>query len=517
MTVSIRNAFTRIGKATLTAMLVPLFLLTFLLGSCQDDTVTTGTAYLRFSVDTLSFDTLFSGVGSTTAWVTVRNTGDKPVHIDRVRLLSGGATGFRFNLDGNPGPLLTDVRIPAKDSLYLFVALTGPEQGSTQPEHLLDAVVFESGADARMLTLEAWSWDAVVWRGKTIVSDTTLTDERPILLYDSLVVAEHVTLRLEAGTTLFLHDGARVLVYGRLDARGTYDRPVTFRGDRLDNVLPDLPYAYYPSQWYYIQLKAQSFNNVLDHVSISGGYYGLVADSSSTDRVKLTLTNSVVHNHTYHSLFSVCNKLVIGNTLLSNSGSYTVFLLGGEALFTHCTVANHVNLIAREGPALVLANALIDDKQQEWQYPLQAHFRNSIVMGSQADEIGLAFSDNLAVNADVYFSHSLLRTTTLGPGLQDSCVTATSARFMSLGAPSDRYVFDFRIDTLSPARNIGAGAYALMYPTDLSGRFRTLDEAPDAGAYEAGEQPEAHLTVFSVPIRPLSAAPARLSPKVVLQ
>lgn len=481
-------------KHSLLTVLAVLTLLTSLVGGCKDDVVS-GPANLRFSVDTLLFDTLFSGIGSTTAWVIVYNTDDRPALIDKVSLLSGGSAGFRFNLDGDPGPLLTGITLPAGDSLFLFVELTSNQQGQPLPVHLEDALVFESGSNTQTIHLDAWSWDAIRWNGKTILADTTLTGDRPILLYDSLVVAENVTLSLQEGTTLYLHDAARVLVYGRLDARGSLDKPVTFRGDRLDNVFPGLPYAYYPGQWYYIQLKATSFDNVLDHVRISGGYYGLVADSSTTDRLKLTLTNSVLHNHMYNSLFSVCNKLEVANTALTNSGEYTLFLLGGEAQFTHCTLANHMNLVARDGPAVVLANALVDAGKQEVHYPLQATFRNCVVMGGQSEEIGLALSENLAVRADVLFSHCLLRTTSLPGFMQDSCTTqVTTARFFSLGEEANHYVYDFRIDSLSPARNLGFRAYALNYPYDLAGRPRLLDDAPDAGAYEASAKPRTPAT-----------------------
>ena len=476
-------------RQSLFATVAALLLLASLVGGCKEDVVA-GEAHLRFSVDTVSFDTLFSGIGSTTAWVIIYNTYDRPALIDNVNLLSGGTTGFRFNLNGDPGPSLSNIRIPAGDSLFLFVELTSTEQGHPQPVYLEDALVFTSGANIQTLHLDAWSWDAIRWNGKTILADTTLTGSRPILLYDSLVVAENVTLSLQEGTTLYMHDGARVLVYGRLDARGSMENPVTFRGDRFDEVFIGLPYAYYPGQWYYIQLKATSFDNVLDHVRISGGYYGLVADSSSTDRLKVSLTNSVLHNHVYNSLFSVCNKLEVANSLLSNSGEYTVFLLGGEAMFTHCTLANHINLITREGPTLVLANALLDAKEQEVHYPLQATFRNCLITGSQVEEIGFAFTENKAVSADVLFSHSLLRSTNLPIPRRDSCLrTAATARFLSLGEDFNQNVYDFRIDSLSLARNLGSRSVALEYPLDLAGRSRLADEAPDAGAYEAAGKP----------------------------
>ena len=119
-------------RQSLFATVAALLLLASLVGGCKEDVVA-GEAHLRFSVDTVSFDTLFSGIGSTTAWVIIYNTDDRPAHIDNVNLLSGGTTGFRFKLDGDPGPSLSNIRIPAGDSLFLFVELTSTEQGHPQP------------------------------------------------------------------------------------------------------------------------------------------------------------------------------------------------------------------------------------------------------------------------------------------------------------------------------------------------------------------------------------------------
>ena len=57
------------------------------------------------------------------------------------------------------------------------------------------------------------------------------------------------SLALSEGTTLYFHSKATLEVKGKIDARGTASRPVTFRGDRLDRMFADLPYDYLPGQW----------------------------------------------------------------------------------------------------------------------------------------------------------------------------------------------------------------------------------------------------------------------------
>ncbi|MDP4277975.1 MAG: hypothetical protein Q8914_10145 [Bacteroidota bacterium] len=464
--------------------LATILTLGWLFSGCQDAENISGKGHLSFSTDTLSFDTLFSTIGSTTAWLKVYNRESHAVTIDQVRLKSGGQSGFRISLDGESQLPLSNVTIPAHDSLFLFVELTAPLQNSTLPQFLGDAVLFETAEGLQQIVLEAWSWDATIWHGKAITADTTLTGDKPIILYDSLVIAPDVTLTLDEGTTLFIHDRGKVLVYGNVKAKGSVAHPVTFRGDRLDNEFDDYPYDYNAGQWYYIQLKKNSFNNEFDHVRIRGGYYGIIADSSSADQLKLTLTNSVVTNAYYYSLYSFCNRLLVINSELSNSGSYTVFLIGGEATFIHCTIANYEDFKTREEPSVVLANYLLDSQKNEIPYPLKAHFTNCLIFGNQSEELALALSANESVGADLFFQNCLLRTQLKLGMLADQCLYPSEVGFLKTGSAKDKWVYDYRIDSTSVARGAASMVEANQYPFDLNGKNRLADGKPDIGAYE---------------------------------
>jgi len=318
---------------------------------CTEDDFTSDKGELAFSQDTLSFDTIFSSIGSTTAWLKVVNNDNQDITISKVSLESGGESGFRMNLDGENGTVFTDIVIPTHDSLFLFVELTSHLQNTDKPVFLEDAVVFETKTGRQKIVLEAWSWDAIIWRGKIINSDTTLTASKPYIVYDSLVVGENATLTILEGVTMHMHDASKVVVRGTIKAKGSQSAPVIFRGDRLDYILTDFPYDFNPGQWHYIQLAQTSFNNEFDNVRIRGGYYGIVADSSSLERPKMTMTNTVMHNFVYSCLWSFNSQVIIANSELSNSGGYTVCIIGGKAEFTHCTLANYQRLITREGPS----------------------------------------------------------------------------------------------------------------------------------------------------------------------
>ncbi len=450
-----------------------------------DDELQPRSGSIRLSIDTLSFDTVFSTIGSRTAWVTVYNTNDYPVVLDRVHLQSGGRSGFLLNLDGDQGTDFQQVTLPANDSLFLFVAITTAVQSSNDPILLEDAVVFESGGKVQQLALRAWSWDAVIWKGKTLTADTILTGDKPILIYDSLVVAENTTLTIQEGSRFYLHDGARVVVNGTLHANGSLNRPVEFRGDRLDKVFSGLPYAYFPGQWGYIQLAGSSVGNSLDHVRITGAYYGIVADSSSTNTLKLRLTNSEIHNMVYNSLVSVSNHIEVANSQLTNSGDHTVLLIGGRYNFVHCTLANYMSLTTREGLTLTLANSLSDGSNGQFPYPLQAEFKNCLISGSQQDELGLVLSTDTSISADVVFRYCLIRTGQQLGSLAERCITnVQEAGFLKLGTDADHYVCDFRLKSGVRAQNAGLLDYALSFPLDLDGQSRLNDSAPDIGCYE---------------------------------
>lgn len=435
---------------------------------------------LHFSTDTLSFDTVFSTVGTTTAWLKIYNRGDQNIRLDAVSLESGGKSGFRINLDGVLDVSFSNVEISAGDSMFLFVALTPNRQDSLFPKPVVDAVVFRSGTDRKQIVLQACSQDAVIWHGKRITSDTTLTAGLPFLIYDSLVVAPGATLRIEKGVRLYFHSTAGVVVYGTLKAVGTVEAPIVFRGDRMDNVLPDLPYDFYPGQWNGICLKTNSYNNELDGVCVRGAYWGVKADSSSLSMSKLKITNSVIHNMVNNCLMGSHGVFFVANTQLTNSGGATVSLEGGKSDFVHCTIANYEWLVDKEGPALFLDDSYNDD-------PLNVGFFNCIVYGNWSSEVLFNGNKKTPNGQQIVFNGCLVKT--LESGLIDfasasGCVYSKEPMFLKLGSVGEKYRYDFRIDSLSAARDVAIPVYATDYPMDRNGVSRLNDAGPDVGAYE---------------------------------
>lgn len=472
-----------------------LLLAIITLFSCNDDEkfTTEAGATIEFSKDTISFDTVFTTIGSSTKSFQVYNNNDKAIRIKNIRLASGGKSGFRLNVDGQYDVNYHDIDIMKKDSLFVFVEVTVNPQDDDSPILISDSLQFilENGR-TRQVILNAYGQDIIILKDSVITEDVTLSSPRPYVIYDSLVVCNNATLHLSPGTTLCFHSGATLDVYGRIVAQGTLEQPITFRGDRTDKMFTYLPYDRIDGQWGGINLYSSSTDNVFDFVDIHGGYYGFICDSTGVEHTKLTLTNSQIHNVQRVCIWSTCCKLHIGNSQLTNSRLPCIHAIGGELECYHSTIAQFYPWNSSTSScALTFTNAMADRP-----CPLRSfHFYNCIITGYDADEIGGEMygygddskSDSVAFNFQ--FRNCLVRTDTAGLSQhfidcvvehKDSTAFAT-ANFKCID--TQNYVYDFQLDSLSRARGIGNPEYSIFYAKDKNGVTRKTDH-PDAGCFE---------------------------------
>ena len=104
------------------------------------------------------------------------------------------------------------------------------------------------------------------------------------------------TLTIDPGVRMLFHDGASLIVHGRLEAVGEVGNMIHLRGDRIDNVLPDVGYEVLSGQWGVV-IAPESFGNRIEYVEMQSSSTGLRVDScGDLSRQKLTLVNSWLHN-----------------------------------------------------------------------------------------------------------------------------------------------------------------------------------------------------------------------------
>ena len=475
----------------LTAPLLILFCIVFNLLSCDglDENYTTNPNHrISFSVDTVSFDTIFTTIGSATKDFKIYNHNNQPLLISEIILASGEETGFRINVDGRKGDHFHDIRIPANDSIYVFVEVTVNPNASNQPLLVEDSIVCTTNGIKQSVRLEAYGQNVHLHKnGLTVTKDTIFAAERPHLIYDSLVIAPNCQLTIHPGATFYMHDKAKVIVYGTLHAQGTLDKPIQFRGDRLDFILEDvLPYDRTPSQWGGIFFRPQSFHNLMDHIIIKNGTTGLTFEQSTPDVLKLKLNNSQITNMG-NNLFTAFNcHIEVSNTELTNAGGGIAILIGGKYHFIHSTLANFMTLKKRESACLTIANNANNEI-----YAVDATFDNCIIDGSFdagndmfKGELNLSIDETASFN--YLFNHCILKTKgENNEQFKNVLFTNESPTYRQKGNEKNKYTFDFRPDT---STTLGVGKADIFvtqqYPIDRYGINRLTNDGPDIGAYE---------------------------------
>jgi len=111
--------------------------------SCRKDRIIDdATAKLSFSTDTLTFDTVFTKVGSTTGYIKAYNNHNETINISYVQLVGGSASQFRINVDGTSGVVVNDITILPKDSMYVFIEVTVDPNNDANPFFLEDEIRF---------------------------------------------------------------------------------------------------------------------------------------------------------------------------------------------------------------------------------------------------------------------------------------------------------------------------------------------------------------------------------------
>ena len=482
------------------------FLLSFiLLVACtKEEFITDADAGLSFSLDTLTFDTVFTARGSATRFFKIYNKHSKFIRISRIWLESDESSFFRMNIDGVPGNDARDVEIPPNDSIYVFLEVTvDPDQPlSISPFVMEDIVNFETNEIRQSIVLEAWGQNANYLPNRFSSGQQNLytcnmnewvwDDPRPYVIFGVLIV-DSCTLTMPPGTQVYVHggfgrteDGAPyndgVLYFfrnGRLSIQGTTEQPVVIQGDRLESNFADVA-----GQWGRIQLGPGSQGHVINHAIIKNAILGVLVDSLA----ELTIKNTQIYNTSSSALAGYTSRIVAENCLFHSSGGNNVtFILGGNYNFSYCTLAN----FGTSTESLSASNFVCLDGNVPCDEPafarLNMSFRNSLIYGSSRDVIALI--DGVGEQDPSFFKYrfenciiKIKELTEEGghPDFFEFCDPCTNPE-------PDAIVFqnpdeaDFHLDSLSIA--IEQAKPILAISKDLEGNNRDPDH-PDIGCYE---------------------------------
>jgi hypothetical protein len=472
----------------LVIIFLPVLFFLFLF-SCERDDFQTGKAGLiRFSNDTVMFDTIFTDIGTATYRLMVYNPNNFRLEVDSVYLSGREKSSFRLNIDGQPTPVTHHLMIGPKDSLYIFIQAYIPGTIQNNPFLNEDSIVFVSGQNTSNVKLWAVGQNVIPFHNDRIQNQEWF-NSKPYLIFGTLTVDSAATLKIHEGVRVYFHKNAKLIVNGTLQVYGLHDAPVLFRGDRLEK-----DYDSIPGLWGGIELFGADQKHVIDFANIRNGTTGLLIGSyQNSKKVQLSLSNSKVMNMAYSSLIAYQADIDARNCVLANSkNSLCQLLYGGKYHLLHCTLADYGAMyVGRDVNAggLVLQNFITyltpDGKEETRTNDLKlAYFDNTIVYGSSDDEIFLDSKTEATFNYT--FENSLIKILPSNPLYKSSgllnCVVNKSPKFINPDTEN------FRLDTLSAAKDTGKPEIGLQVPIDLDNNSRTSDKAPDIGAYERKEK-----------------------------
>lgn len=459
--------------------------------SCISDSVSTSpTDILTFSRDTVNFDTVFTDLGTPTARLVVANRAKKGIVISSIRL-KNPESNFSINVDGMSGKSFHDVEIWREDSIFMFIECFIPATTGNEPYRVEDELEFVTNGVTQTVTLEAYGQNVTRLRATRITEDTRFTAERPYVVFDSLVVDKGGVLRIDPDVRLLFHDGASLIVHGRIEACGEPGKLIQMRGDRLDNVLPNVSYDILAGQWEGMRISRESFGNRLEYVDMRSTASGLRLDScGDLSQRKIELRNSWLHNSQTNVLNAkYCNIAAYG-ACFSESPEAVVSLTGGTGEFVQCTIANNYLFSAITQPLLCLYHAM---SPKEGETPddnpnplMKFALENSIIYG-----IGKDLNIGDFTGSEVFFRNVAMKAEGNDDDNFINCLWECDPLFLT---DRPKYYFNYHVATDSPV--IGKGNPQFLTPatmTDIDGvdRMSTAVEGMTVlGAYAKPEEPD---------------------------
>lgn len=432
-----------------------------------------------FSTDTLDLGVVFTDAPTPTSRMLIHNPHSKGMILSRVALSGEGAHYFRLNVDGIPGREFDNVEIRNRDSVFVLVEATLPENGADMPAAVIASLDVTVSGVTNSVILKATGQDVHRIKGVTLTEDTRLGAGRPYQIFDSLTVAEGATLTIDPGVTLCFHDGAMLIVRGTLRSLGTVEKPVVMAGDRTGNVVTDISFDIMSRQWTGVFFTATSTGNIMENTVIKNTWQGVtVSGDGATDTPALTMLNCRLRNSGGLVLESLHSNISAIGCEFAEGGGGLVAVHGGKAMFNHCTFANNYLFAAIAGPALGFSHlglgtdiSMDDDSGLP---AVSASVTNSIIYGLGAD----VFPGDLA-GSDIHLQRCLIKSKGSDDENFVDCLWDQDPLYYTVRAD---YLFDYRLQPESPA--IAAANPVLTLPAaKVDGYGKNRGTTPDLGAY----------------------------------
>ena len=305
-------------------MIVALFTLLY---SCEKEKMNSSAdTALRFSSSVITFDTLFASMGPVVKNLRVVNQTNNNLIISSIKLAGGKQSDFKLNINGEVVNEKSNIGIPAKDSIYIFVEATLNKTTRQLPLVAEDSILFRIDDTEQKVKLIAWGQDFNLIKSE-VIKTSVWTNEKPYLVYNYAVVDSGQVLTIEPGTTIFFHAKSGLYVKGTLNVKGSLEEPVEFMSDQPETITSDGQ-----EQWNGIILFSGSHNNKIDYAIIKNANIGLqVGTIEHSGFASVVLSNSRLENMNWSGIWAMKSRILAYNCIISNVRYYnTALLLGGD-------------------------------------------------------------------------------------------------------------------------------------------------------------------------------------------
>lgn len=458
---------------------VPLLLLgslMLLLGSasCTKTQILNNGGSIRFSADTLLFDTVFTSVGSATYKIKIYNNQNQPIVLSSVRLEQGNSSYFKLNVNGISGNEVKQQELAPKDSMYIYSTVKIDPTNATNPFIISDNLIATLNGKDFIVPVIAYGQNAR-YVYDSVLSTQTWDNKLPYVIVNNALVDTNQTLTIQPGCRIYMHANSRLFVEGTLKVNGTKLDSVVFQSDRIDRSY--FSYLELPGEWGGLYFTQNSKNNDLrwtvikncgNSTALGKSYVQAAAiqvdnnPSLSNAGDGVQLHNCTIQNSIGYGLLSFGGKVSMRNTLINTCGAQNVGVFqGGIFDFQQCTFVSYGTRYNShtDAPVMSLLNYLDTSETGFIPGDLKILIRNSIIYGSLKDEL-ICNAKNTGISMfDIRLEHCIIKAETVNNAVVFSgCMINQDPLF------EDVDKWNYRLKTGSPANGTGMAPF---YETNL--------------------------------------------------